>query len=202
MRRHIGRRRYTNPRVLILCEGETEKNYFRAIIQDPDYKYALSAVRVSIYSGKDSSPEKVVKEAVNRSKEAIDDGIPFQEIWVVFDHDNHPNRHTAFQNALSLKFNIAFSSIAFEEWFLLHFVKSTRAFSSYPSLEKELLKHYSKYKKAKQNDFENLKKHLHKAVKNAIWLRKQMHDRSIPITDLNPWIDVDVLVQKMISGKF
>ena len=200
MKRHKGKQRYTHPRILILCEGETEKNYFKAILQDSDYKSRLSAVRVSIYSGKDSSPEKIVNEALKRSEEANNEGNPFKSIWVVFDHDNHPNRHLAYQNALSLGFNIAFSAIAFEQWYLLHFLKSSRAFTNYANLEKEILRHYPNYQKAKQNDFKNLKQKLPAAFMNAEWLRKQI-DKPV-ITNSNPWTDVDILVKMMIKGTF
>lgn len=202
MKRHKGRQRLTYPRVLILCEGKTEKNYFQAILQEPEYKHELSAVRISVFSGKGSSPEKVVQEAINRRNEAIAEGIPFKEVWLIFDHDNHPNRQKAWNKAILNKLGVAFSAFAFEQWYLLHFIQSTRTFTRYTTLEKELLKYYPTYKKAKQNDFTNLKPYLPKALSNAIWLRGQKKDKESHLTDHNPWTDVDILVQKMISGNF
>ncbi len=56
----------------------------------------------------------------------------FDEVWVVFDHDNHPKRKEAFDEA-DIKVNekkvqIAFSSRSFEYYLLVHFEKIYRTF--------------------------------------------------------------------------
>lgn len=49
----------------------------------------------------------------------------YDEVWVIFDHDNHPTRKEAFEIAENTingkKVNIAFSSRSFEYYLLLHF---------------------------------------------------------------------------------
>lgn len=56
----------------------------------------------------------------------------FNEVWAVFDHDNHPARKEAFKKAEVLingkQINIAFSSISFEYYLLLHFERINKAF--------------------------------------------------------------------------
>lgn len=202
MRRRSRKTRYTNPRVLILCEGKTEKNYFNAILQDKEYQKQLSAVRVSVYSGKNPSPDLLVQEAIKRVKAAKKEGVPFKEIWIIFDHDNHPKRKQAWEEAIKMDFKIGFSAIAFEQWYLLHFIKSTRAYSNENELERALKKYYPNYEKARNNDFTFLKHKLEKAFPNAEWLRKQLGDEDLHITDQNPWTDVDILVKKLINATF
>jgi len=61
---------------------------------------------------------------VEAGKEELRNGT-FNEVWAVFDHDNHPARKEAFEAADEeidgLKVKIAFSSRSFEYYLLLHF---------------------------------------------------------------------------------
>ena len=201
MRRRKNKERVVRTRILIMCEGETEKNYFQAIKQDKDYKARLSALSPEVIKSKHPTPEKVVKEAMDRFKEEETKGNSFDEVWVVFDHDNHQYREKAYLEALEVDFKVAFSSIAFEVWYLLHFSKKAKPFLNAKQLEKELKKYYPKYEKARQNDFELLKDKLDIAFLNAKWLRGLPFEEEMKHTDRNPYTDVDVLVEKLISIK-
>lgn len=193
-------KRTLRPRILILCEGETEANYFRAIKQDPEYKQILSAIDPQITEAKKPAPELIVKEAIKKFTEAKKENNPYNKVWLVFDHDNSARRQQAYDLAKSQAFDVAFSAIAFEKWFLLHFIFTTRAFSSAQELIKELKNHYPTYEKAKQNDFENLKHLLANAKQHALLLRDQVSDPSIHLMDHNPWVDVDILVDELIGS--
>lgn len=188
-------------RILIMCEGETERNYFQAIKEDSDFKLALSAVNAQVITAKNRSPEQVVAEAVRRKEEEEREGDPYDQIWVVFDHDNHPKRKYAYDEADKLGFSIAFSAIAFETWFLLHFFRSARAFPTADQLIRELRKYYPDYEKAKQNDFFNLKENLDNALENAEWLRQLVLDEFQHPADHNPWTEVDKLVLELIHAR-
>ena len=180
--------------MLILCEGETERNYFLAMREDVDFKAKMVATTIDIVTAKNSTPEQIVKEGLKREKEAKRERNPYQKIWVVFDHDHHTHRQMAYNDAIKEKFNVAFSAICFENWYLLHFVKSAKAFSEGKKLITELKKYYPNYEKAKQNDFEHLKTKLSKARSNAVWQRKQVGDERKHRIDHNPWTDVDMLI--------
>lgn len=56
------------------------------------------------------------------------------EVWTVFDHDNHPARKEAFETAENkingTKVQIAFSSISFEYYLLLHFEQINKRFNT------------------------------------------------------------------------
>lgn len=182
-----------------MCEGETERNYFRAIKEDSEFKQMLSAIHPQTVTAKNPSPEQVVKEALNRAKKEKKADNPYDKIWVVFDHDNYPNRKAAYNKAIKENISVAFSAIAFENWYLLHFEKTAKAFPSASSLIKVLNKYYPNYQKAKQNDFAFLKPPLSTANKNAQWLRERMKEEGVSITDSNPWTDVDLLVGELIG---
>ena len=74
------------------------------------------------------TPVSFVKEARGGLKDDT-----FVEVWAVFDCNGHPSHPQAFSLANELingkKVNIAFSSIAFEHWILLHFEKNLTAFA-------------------------------------------------------------------------
>lgn len=199
MKRRKAKRRKSKKRILILCEGKTEKNYFLAIKQDPEYKQALSAVSPEVVAAGSPTQMEVVNEAIKRKAKEKKSGNPYGEVWVVFDHDNHKLRRDAYDKGLKSGFRIAFSSICFEQWYLLHFKKSGKSYSTPDDLIRALKKEYLNYVKAKQNDFANLKGNLEIAFENVLWLRKQSVMEEKHITDLNPWTDVDVLVRELIE---
>ncbi len=144
--------------ILIICEGEnTEPSYFQGI-KDEILKEDIWSEGVSITifptpkieENTEEKPSKYKTERKKRSlegeKEAIK-GIPplkyiqkgieelptYDEVWAVFDHDNHPTRKEAFELAKNeevagKKVQIAFSSIAFEIWVLMHFEQCATIF--------------------------------------------------------------------------
>ena len=199
MKRRKGKQRRSKDRILILCEGKTEKQYFQAIKEDADYKKQLSAINPQVVEAKNPTPERVVQEAIKRFNKAQSEGNPYQKVWIVIDHDNHANRRTAYDQAIGKGFNVSFSAICFEKWFLLHFERSARTFTSVSQLERVLKRHYPNYEKAKQNDFASLKDKLEAAFQNAEWLRNQIETENTHVTNLNPWTDVDVLVGQLIK---
>lgn len=197
------RKRLVKQRLLVLCEGETERNYFKAMREDEDFKSKMAATDITILTAKNPTPEQIIKEAIKREKEAKRENNPYQTVWVVFDHDNHAHRKSAYNEATSHKlgFKVAFSATCFETWYLLHFVKSAKAFTEASKLIVELKKHYPNYQKARQNDFANLKGFLGEAIKNAKWLRSRVSGYGKHITDSNPWTDVDLLIIYLKSLK-
>ncbi|MDR0864547.1 MAG: RloB family protein [Candidatus Symbiothrix sp.] len=72
-------------------------------------------------------PEKWIRAA----QKELEDGA-YEEVWAVFDHDNHPTRKEAFElatkNINGKQVQIAFTSISFEYYLLLHFEKIYKTF--------------------------------------------------------------------------
>jgi hypothetical protein len=116
--------RQPRPLILIVCEGQvTEKEYFVG------FKNACHNPRVEIEFHPDQGvPKTLVEMARERKKRAErdakregDDNIAFDEVWCVFDIDEHPNIPDAVQMARDNGILLAISNPAIELWLLLHF---------------------------------------------------------------------------------
>lgn len=177
-------------KVLILCEGLTEKNYFNAMKED----FRLpKTVSVNIFQSNKVDCKGVVEEAIKKAKR---EGI--EKVFVVFDHDNQPKRDEAFKLASSKKIEVVFSSICFETWYLFHFKNSTKAFVSEEALEKELKKCIG-MENYEKNDFKHyaiLKDKLAVAKSNSKKIRLSVikNNDGIEIYNLNPYSNIDELV--------
>jgi hypothetical protein len=184
-------------KVLILCEGLTEKNYFNAMKED----FRLpKTIGVEVFQSNKVDCKGVVEEAIKKAKRE-----GFEEIFVVFDHDNQPKRDEAFKLASDKKIKVIFSSICFESWYLFHFKNSTRAFASEEVLEKELKK-CAGMENYEKNDFKHysiLKDKLASAKSNAENVRLSVIENNygVEVFNLNPYTNVDELVNYLQSQK-
>lgn len=137
-------------RILVVCEGKrTEPQYFR------DLKNHLRNPRVHVETmGPAGVPRTVVEVAIHMRNEAgdeatreHDDNIRWDEVWAVFDVDDHPGLETARQLAKANGIELAVSNPCFELWALLHFTEH-RSHIERKSLRKTLQKHLPGYDKA------------------------------------------------------
>jgi hypothetical protein len=81
--------RTPNKRILILCEGETEIEYFEQLKLNTALAHRLAAVLIEpiIYKPSDNSLTGLVWEAMQRKRTEARKGNPFNSIWIVFDND-------------------------------------------------------------------------------------------------------------------
>jgi hypothetical protein len=115
-RRDLGRRPPTRelfPRYLIVCEGDvTERRYLEDLRKEEripiDLRFRAGAV-----------PKTLVHWAVEEKKAA--EGDPYDEVWVVFDVDEHPDVAAGKDRATANDLRVAVSNPCFELWALLHF---------------------------------------------------------------------------------
>ena len=105
-------------KILIVCQGVKEYNYFdkfRVDLADVSLKKANEESAKILPKHCSESPKRVVEYAIK-----ISSGKKYRRIWCVFDKDNFDD----FEQALNLakKNNIlcAFSNKDFELWFLMH----------------------------------------------------------------------------------
>lgn len=184
-------------KVLILCEGKTEENYFNAMKED----FGLpKTIAVDIFQSNKTDCKGIVEEAIKKAKKQ-----DFQEIFVVFDHDNQAKRDEAFKLALSKNIKIIFSSICFEIWYFFHYKNSSKAFSSEAELETELKK-CAGMENYMKNDFKHyliLKDKLIIAKSNSKAIRERVleDNHNTRIYDLNPYTNIDELVSFMEEQK-
>ncbi|MBF0529721.1 MAG: RloB domain-containing protein [Deltaproteobacteria bacterium] len=164
-------------RILIVCEGaKTEPNYFKAFRTEGP----LSALEV-IGLGKNTL--SLVKDAVDRKKQAKVDKEDFDEVWCVFDRNSfdQENVNLAFDTANKNQIKIAFSNEAFELWYLLHFsyYDSSLSRNQYQDKLTELLKF--KYEKNMKDIYFHLINLQINAINNAKKLLGKYYNEPNPI---------------------
>lgn len=117
-------------RLLAVCEGAiTEPSYIKG------YERAVRNASVQVVIPEErGDPRKVVEIARRFAERALlesrrqgDPYLAFDEIWCVFDRDEHPRFQDACQMAQDNGFGLAVSNPCFELWLLLHFRESPGA---------------------------------------------------------------------------
>ena len=112
------------PCFLVVTEGEvTEKEYiegFADACRNPRVKVEIAS--------KHGVPKTLVEIAKGRKREAEedaarekDDNLAYEEVWCVFDIDEHPNVGDAKEMARDNGIRVAISNPCIELWLLLHF---------------------------------------------------------------------------------
>ncbi len=192
-------------RILILCEDQKSSLlYLDSFKKDEKLKRDLSAVSIDISQPTDNSPLGLVHEAKRRKKQAIRERNTFNEIWVVLDKNGHANLDKAINMAESNKIDIALSIICFEYWILLHFERTTKAFTKCDRVIKYIKNsHFPDYEKC-SNCYNDLKDKIPYAIENGKWLEKQTKNdiqRGTHYYNLSAFTNVHKLVEKLFYPK-
>lgn len=198
MNRTVKQRRNLYKKVLILCEGLTEKNYLVSA-KNSLPRELQKGVKIEIDNYKKTDLKSLILEAIKRKKTAKKQGSPYNNIWIVFDNDNLPNRDFAFEHAKKNQIEIAYNSMCIELWFIIHFEDSLKKFANGNEAKQYLIKnHINQYNPGKTNIWEILDKNqLEKAYKNANHIRKSAKNEIAigkNIWELNPYTNMDVLL--------
>jgi hypothetical protein len=178
------------PLVLIVCEGHrTEPLYFNAMRRF----LRLSATRIDIVPGSvsGSDPRSIVRYARQRKKWLKRRGRRFDQIWCVFDRDEHPKIEDAFRWAAESHFALAFSNPCFELWFLLHLTDVDSPLDAHEALRR-LRRAMPQYRKT-ASVFHLLLPQQAQALARAGALRRRLIERGRPEHE-NPSTSVDQLV--------
>lgn len=112
------------PLILVVCEGAvTEPEYlrgFRVACRNP-------RVEIEVVGGK-GAPKTLVEFAKafklakqRQAKKEGDENLAYDQVWCVFDIDQHPNVTEARQMAAANSILLAISNPCIELWLLLHF---------------------------------------------------------------------------------
>jgi hypothetical protein len=191
-------RREAYKKILIVCEGEkTEPNYF----EDAREYYRLNTVNVEVRGDCGSDPMSIVNFAKLRFREEKDAGDPFENVYCVFDKDGHSTYAQALSTLASSAPKgtyFAVNSIpCFEYWLLLHFVYTTRPYTTLPGNSSgnqvltELKNYIPDYAKGNHKIFSGLVGQLEQAKRFAERALQESHRNQ---TD-NPSTYVHKLVQ-------
>lgn len=120
-----------NPIDLVVCEGETEVDYFSELARS-------FRIHVHICKGEGTDPKNILSTAIRKSKE---NGIRYDKIFCVFDRDNELS---VFLDVIELcnnkKFIPIVSNPCFELWPFLHFQMRETGFGSPRQLLRALKK--------------------------------------------------------------
>jgi len=138
------------PVILIVTEGEvTEPQYLDGFAK------ACRNPRVHIeIVGEGGVPKSVVELAKRRKQEAVlrarrerNDNLAYDEVWAVFDVDEHPRVAEARVMARDNDILLAVSNPCIELWLLLHFRDSPgiRHRDDLPTLLREFVPDYNKH---------------------------------------------------------
>jgi len=196
--------RNSHDRILIICEGKkTEPQYFNEIRQF----YRLNTAYVSILQSEyGTSPQQVVDYARDKCLETRQ----WEQVFCVFDRDEHPSFNNALQSANTLdkkhkneyKQPILFKAIpsipCFELWLLLHFECVTREMQ-----RDEVCRRLDRpgllpgYSKGSTGQFKRTMKQLSEAYENAARAKEERQRTGRE----NPFTAVDELVILLTSLK-
>jgi len=121
-----GASRQPKYRILVVCEGKkTEPRYLQQL------QHHVRNPRVHIESlGPAVVPLSVVETAIaerrladEEARRQRDENLRWDQVWAVFDIDDHPNVAAAKQLALANDILLAVSNPCFELWAFLHFAE-------------------------------------------------------------------------------
>lgn len=159
-------------------------------------------------------------------QEELKDGT-YDEVWVVFDNDDHPAKEEAFEKAketINGKFvNIAFSSRSIEYYFLIHFERTYYHFPKTDCKENRIsikcgtnshvndckgkicingyarINKYWDDSKGKKSSFDLIENKLVTGFQNAAWIRykSDIHEGKKKIFNRNPYLTIDFLIKRL-----
>jgi hypothetical protein len=137
------------PVILVVCEGE---------VTEPDYvdgfrrAYGANTVRVKVVAP-GGDPVGLVERAVqlraeadDRAERERDENRRYDEVWCVFDVDEHARLRQARDRAAEAGIRLAVSNPCFELWLLLHFVEHSAVMPARRLVER-LRRHLPTYRK-------------------------------------------------------
>jgi hypothetical protein len=154
-------------RILVVCEGKkTEPGYLK------QFQHHVRNPRVHIDSlGPAGVPVAVVERAMterrladDEARRQRDENLRWDQVWAVFDIDDHPNVTSAKQVAVDNDVALAVSNPCFELWALLHF-SDQRAHIARDKLRSQLQRHLPDYDK--ELELEKLHAGYDEAVRRA-----------------------------------
>lgn len=190
-------RKVQKQRILVLCEGKTEKFYLeglRKILPRPIQR----DIELDIVKAKEGEPVKALPELERKAKKAKSEKQPYRECWLVFDDDNR-ELVKVFKQLQKKGYKYAYSSISIEYWILLHAVDTTRQFPSANAVIIELKREFENYSKTGPKIWDKIHPQLSTAKKRANTLRKKHKRDQNKLPHCKPYTNMDELVEKLLN---
>ena len=184
-------------RILIVCEGHTERLYFEEIRKT--YRLQTANIKVT-HSDLGTNPRQVVKFAMDSFQEDKE----YDQIFTVFDRDDHLKYHEALDIVYSRngklknseRKNVPIVPIVsipcFELWFLLHFEEINQLFHRIDII-KRLKKHLPKYSKTQGDHYKSTVNHIDEAITRS----KRMCKDQTPKNDKQAYTNVYEVIETL-----
>lgn len=180
---------------VIFSEGKnTEPEYFEALANGiPKTLIDLIIVKAA------GAPKTIGKKALERKKSIKKDRNSFEEndeVWVVFDRDEHDAVKETIDNLSSQDVGVAFSNPCFEVWLILHYTDFDKSIGRH-DVQKELeaiCEGYSR-KNGKKADFKALVSNVEAAEARAAKMNKRRENEGMPLQA--PWTSVHNLTSSL-----
>lgn len=162
------RKRKLYPAIAIVGEGITESIYFSQMRQQEDLQFTVKPDM-----GKNSGVDSIVSKALDLLEKEYD------KVFCAIDMDELVRDATLMRKYKKLRKEHDGEGLVFIEthpctefWFLLHYVFTTKPYTSYSQLQKELRKHLPSYEKTERylagnNIYKQLKPNQPAARSNA-----------------------------------
>lgn len=186
-------------RVLIVCEGQvTEPSYLKEL----KAHHGLGDANVTV-AGLGSGPLTVVRHAKRIRERERHEGSEFNQVFCVFDRDEHPSFNQASNEAEACGLGLSRSWPCFEYWLLLHFRYSRKPYaragnrSPAENCIGDLCGHLPGYAKAAEGIYPALESRLEAAKARAIRAMNEVRETGEP----NPSTEVHELVGYLQSLK-
>ena len=132
------------------------------------------------------------KHAAREAKRLRDENLVYEEVWCVFDVDEHPKMHEASQQARDNGISLAVSNPCFELWILLHFRDQTAHIERH-NAQSACRHHLNDYKKSVS--YGELREGYSDAVRRATAL-DEFHT-GLDQSGANPSSQVYVLTERL-----
>ena len=176
---------------LIVCEGETEQEYFEAV----RIQYGLTTAEV-IVADNTIGPAPI--SVVNCAEARCAEPGSYDHIFCVFDRDGHESFDRARKRIgiLSgrkkkpLPIREAISIPCFEYWVLLHHARTDAPFKRCDDAKAQVCRHMPEYEKADANTARQLMAKLDQALSNAKWVEDRAQEN-----DYNPYTSVHHVIK-------
>ncbi len=200
-RRRI-RHREPYDRVLVVCEGITEKHYFDGLV----FFLGLSSANIEIIPSRRTDPIDVVRFGIKLAKDAQRSSDAYQRLYCVFDldrpHTNALDLAAAMKQRLT-SLHLATSNPCFEVWLRLHLGYTDRAYTTVgnntacDAVCDELCRQEPRYKKGAEGLFRLFEAKVSSAVRNG----HQLEASNRRTGSSNPSCTVHELVQDLMNLK-
>ena len=184
--------------LLVFCEGKnTEPDYIRSFARER----ANSLVRVNLVAPAGAPTTLVEKAKAARAQIAASKNSyeRFDQVWVMFDRDEHPNVDQAIAHAEAAGVHVGFSNPCFEVWLLLHYGNFDAPDHRHDVQRKfaEHDKHYDR-KGSKELNYPALSSNYALARERAIRMRARRREEGRAKGE--PYTDVDMLTELIVAN--